>query len=236
MSENKTMPVTWQAQLLRFTAFADENLEPNLSDWWQVVIGEEPDKIDVHPKQKISVYESAFNLGRLLLQVQPGRIDWIYAADDVALKEIPILGVYSNVIHPFIDTITKWLNSNAIPSLNRLAYGAILLCPVTSRKESYTQLAQLLPVDIDTENSTDFFYQINRPRTIDDITINRLSKWSTLRSVFIPSNQVKIATKLEIDVNTSSDEKESIDSRMFGSILETLINWGNEIAEKGDIG
>lgn len=212
------------------------NSESKLSDWWHTVVGEDPDKIDVQPKQKLSIYQSAFNLGRLLLQIQPGRIDWVYVAEDSVPTEFPTLGVYDNAIHLFKDAISKWLRSNEIPTSSRLAYGAILVCPVNSRKEAYTQLAQLVrTLNIDTDNSTDFFYQINRPRTVDGIKINRLSKGSALASIFVSFNQVKIASKLELDINTSPDEIGSIETQKLGDILEALIELGNEIAQKGDI-
>jgi|688.fasta_scaffold369657_2 hypothetical protein len=236
MSQLKTEPIIWQAQLLRFTAFTNMNFESMLQQWWSTVVEEDPDKIDVQPKLKLSIYQSAFNSGRLLLQVQPGRIDWVYIAEDSAPTEFPTLGVYSSVMPLFKNTISKWMRVNEVPELSRLAYGAVLVSPVSSKKEAYLQLAQFMPtVNIDTDNSTDFFYQINRPRTVNDVKINRLSKWSAVTAMLLPLNQIKIASQLELDINTSPDRTDSITVQEFNSLLETLIELGDEIAHEGDI-
>ena len=46
--------------------------------------------------------------------------------------------------------------------LSRIAFGIVLLNEVNTFKNGYELLSNLLPIKIDIENSSDFFYQINK--------------------------------------------------------------------------
>ncbi len=102
-----------------------------------------------------------------------------------------------------------------------------------------------MPFDIDAEGSSDFFYQINRPRLLrlleSEFNINRLSKWSvaTLEMLafqikpdlkaFSPS-ETKHALRLELDINTSQFHTEPLDRKILPSIFEELVKYGIEIS------
>ncbi len=99
--------------------------------------------------------------------------------------------------------------------------------------------------------SSDFSYQINRPRIsgsgIPDLKINRLSKWSVASwrleewslgpqtTVKTLEGQEAFSCRLELDINTAADFSGEITSQSLASIFAEQINLGAEIAEHGDI-
>ena len=103
-------------------------------------------------------------------------------------------------------------------------------------------------VEIDIENSTDLFYQINRPikSTVEsDLIINRLSKWSAAR-VFglgllvgekpevIQDTRGYIASRLELDINTSQYNKNPFSKEKLIPLLQELSKLGDQISTEGD--
>ena len=74
--------------------------------------------------------------------------------------------------------------------ISRLAFGTVAICPTSSRESGYRELSPYLPTfQLDAEGSSDFSYQINRPRQIavdkKSCKVNRLGRWSVsaVRSV-----------------------------------------------------
>ncbi|MDQ7034545.1 MAG: hypothetical protein Q9P01_06835 [Anaerolineae bacterium] len=118
-----------------------------------------------------------------------------------------------------------------------------------STEAGYEKLTELLPFKIDAENSSDFFYQINRRRnsnTISNLELNRLSKWSVLKlqtaliRTDIAANQLitlpeAYACRLELDINTIQNFEGELDQDKLSDLFYELINLGKEIATKGDI-
>ena len=143
----------------------------------------------------------------------------------------------------------KWLA--IAPEIKRLAFGAVLLIPVSNRDEGYTTLSRYLPFPLDLE-ARNFTYQINRRRDsrlgLPGLEINRLSKWSCLErrmtqlqfvigesaiaSEDSPSN---FAMRLEVDINTVPEYPKSLESGNLTGLFSEFIELGAEIAEKGDI-
>lgn len=126
--------------------------------------------------------------------------------------------------------------------------------PEKSLKDSYNRLSYYLPFDLD-EDSSDFLYQINRPRKISSVesfecSVNRLSKWSASKwsvSLFAGSGSdpsqltqyitkpTQFAVRLELDINTAADFVGELDSEKLPHIFRELVELGKEIANKGDI-
>ncbi|MDE2885827.1 MAG: hypothetical protein OXO53_12150, partial [Chloroflexota bacterium] len=131
-----------------------------------------------------------------------------------------------------------------------LAFGAVLILRVPdiqSGQEQLSRYLQLQPSQLD--GSSDFLYQINRQRTsrVDEVIgINRLTKWSIMRGGGIAlevgpdairrlASDSVVACRLELDMNTQADRSVPINSSQIGAILEELVEYGNEISEKGDV-
>jgi hypothetical protein len=183
----------------------------------------------------------------LTLELGPMRIDWRLSLRDERIPPSlpPIIGSFGIVFAPFVSLMRTWLEQ--APVIQRLALGAILLAPVEDAKAGYERLSTFLPFKLD-PNSSDFLYQINRPRpaqALDDIEINRLSKWSvariqSLRLTMGAANpiaeavDVLTACRLEFDVNTSAKWQKALPSEALPALLDELAGLGQEIAAKGD--
>src|SRR6266516_7123412 len=71
---------SWSAFLFRLTAFLSPTAEFDTTNWWKDVVGEPPDAQISNPKlfQRLEIL--SYKNGNLLLEIQPGRIDWIYTS------------------------------------------------------------------------------------------------------------------------------------------------------------
>ena len=156
------------------------------------------------------------------------------------------------IISVFDSGVRAWLQTQ--PKLQRLAFGTIVVDEVNDRVAGYKVLNQLLPkVDIDIEHSSDFVYQINRPRLVkfDDhlsIKINRLSKWSTVAVVsqtltvvakerLRPSNvvaSIRNYSRAELDLSTDPEVLE-LPSSQIEPIWKKLVDLARELLLKGDV-
>jgi hypothetical protein len=196
-----------------------------------------------------------FREAKLILQIQPGRINWaLTAADSDSSSEdgIPNLDDLPSAAEALSDVCSGWFR--IAPPLRRLAFGAELLRNVADRAEAYSLLSRNLPgVQIDAAGSTDFLYRINRPRPtktgVPDLTINRLSTWS---AVLLQRLQVELGgitgtsaarpvgrgdhfCRLELDINTTAEFKSDLPSGSLKTIYDELVGSALEICEQGDV-
>jgi hypothetical protein len=166
---------------------------------------------------------------------------------------LPTFGSFESALQSIRDIAIKWFPE--APSIQRLALGAVLLLPAANRQEGYEILGRLLPaLEVDPENSTDLSYSINRPRLSKavgpSLRINRLSRWSVVQLVGfrlqVPTNAGDIskpltqdseltAARLELDINTSADHRESFLPGLLVPILDELTEMAIEVAGKGDV-
>lgn len=245
----------WQSSQLRLTVFP--TLDPKMSSqgWWEGVVGAAPEFRSAQPRQNIVQESGAFLNGTLTLNVSPLRIDWILtpSADQEPPEKLPSAGEFPKAVEAYGHVLSKWLAS--APRMKRVAFGAVLLQEVGSHEEGYLLIDKYLPsVELDPKSS-DFSYQINRPRksnVASSVTINRLSKWSvarlqsvqlqfqggkdatTLISGVAPT-QALFACRLELDMSTEAMRTEAFDSGSPQAIFGELIGLAMEIAAKGDV-
>jgi hypothetical protein len=244
----------WQVRNLRVTAFpgpsAQFNQEPN---WWAELMGEPPETSLRQSRREILEQEDHLENGRLSLTVQPNRINWLFSAiiDEEEIA-VPIIGPFEETLGIFLPLMERWLQLDTCPPLSRIAFGTILLFPVDSQQIGYQQLNELLPsITLDPEEDvSDFSYQINRPRNtitqVEDLRINRLSKWqvSTIRYASLivgqtstreSSAQALSACRLELDINTHQDFNSEFRSEHLLIVFNELVDLGREIARQGDV-
>jgi len=232
------------------TAFPTPDAEVIGQDWWTPVVGELPEQRVDQPrtgeKQEIAEYKN----GQLILQTQPIRINWLYQVNDDPLQEaaaISTLGIFSDALADFHELMNKWFLLDSSPAVSRLAFGAILLQPIGDIRKGYETLSSYLPfLSLDPINSSDFLYQINRRREtttqIPNLKINRLTKWSVLRTQLTVSAlrtaarvSEAFACRLELDINTAPEFEGEFRKEQLVEIFDELVKLGVEIAEKGDI-
>lgn len=248
---NRAEAVSWQADRLRLSAFPAPPGDVQPGTWWEDLLGERPDRQVNEPKRGTSLTEGPYGSGRLVLSVQPLRVDWVYSAseqDDVPEHVGVSLGPYGEALDTFARLMNRWLPM--APPLQRLAVGAVLRQPVPDRRTGYEKLQSFLPsVKLDSEHSSDFFYQINRPRpsrsNLPGLVINRLSKWSVgakqlgTLSLTPQRTSYRVAQEvfgcvLELDINTSPDFPGVLPGQLLGAIVGELIDISIEITQHGD--
>ena len=244
----------WQVETLRLTAFPSPAAQVAEPTWWTDLVGEPPDTRISRPRMGGHQEEGPFRGGKLLLRVQPNRIDWSFTTAEDQEREVesfPTIGSFPESLEKFLPLMLRWFELEPCPPAQRLAFGAILLQPVEDRPAGYRQISPYLPsIRLDPEGSSDFSYQINRPRdSISGITglrINRLSKWSvaTWRAVGLSMEPTRIgyfqsqehyACRLELDINTVPDFQGELHREQLPRIFEELADLGKEIATEGDI-
>lgn len=177
----------WQAETMRLTAFPGPAARIAEPTWWADLVGEPPEAKISRPRKGGQQEEGIFEGRKLVLVVEPSRIDWLLIpADhqDGEMGDIPTIGSFPEALDAFSQLMLRWFALGTCPPVRRLAFGAILLQPVEDRQTGYRQISAYLPsVRLDPEGSSDFSYQINRPRDstsgISGLRINRLSKWSS---------------------------------------------------------
>ena len=242
---------TWNAEHLRLTVFplATSNFQPQL--WWDDSIKMEPDAVNSFPKKGTTIISSRHDLGMLELNTELDRVH--FRLKPVIENEIPtieesLVGEFQATLKVFSNFVNSLLISKKSPAFSRIAFGATLHNPVDNREQGYEALDKLLPtIKLDPPNTTDFLYQINRPIAssldIPNLRINRLSKWSVVRSVssvvtlmsnFSQTSPPSFATRLELDISTDQNYDNQLPQEKLEEIYNELVVLGLEISINGD--
>ncbi|MGA6828710.1 hypothetical protein ACO9S2_14010 [Nitrospira sp. NS4] len=248
----------WQVEVTRVTAFYNPlptETTQQWNSWWNDLVGVPPENSNFRKRDGVSQHDGPFHGAVLILALQPSRIDWYLKANGEE-QNIEGLGesafLRPEAITKFQELVTKWMQLGSYPSVNRIALGQVLLHPVESKEAGYLYLGNFLhSVRLEPESS-DFMYQINRPRqsnVVNGLRINRLLKCavrlSAQLSFSVPmdtkensafARQVKSnhACRVELDINTAQEHTGQFDRAASERILGELINLAKEIAEKGE--
>ena len=244
----------WQAGTLRLTAFPSSGIDLTGASWWNDLLGEAPETKVSRPKQGGEQQEGPLKGGKLILRIQPLRIDWLFSGSDVPdakAETLPTLRSFPDALDTFLQLMLRWFELGSCPPVQRLAFGAVLFQPVDDRQTGYRKIATLLPsVKLDPEGSTDFSYQINRRRNstsgIADLGINRLSKWSVITwqsaklalgpaSLGYFPDREHFTCQLDLDINTAPDFRGDLPREQMSKVFQELVALGKEIAGEGDI-
>lgn len=258
MQDNVT-EILWKAETLRFTVFPVGSAEPlDAKLLWSLAENGPAEQIVEQPALGFTTAMGKTTIGSqqaaLIMQMFPDRIHWIVGADASKGTDshgMLVVGEFAAYRDIFTRMVLALLKNPSFPPIKRMAFGAVLLSPVKTREEGYVFLDHFLPaVEMDPQNSFEFFYQINRPRkheSSDIFRINRISKWSvgSLQNLTLSlgSGNTSIATKetgvfalrLEMDISTDSSSDARLSQDLMIELFPVLENFGAEISEKGDI-
>jgi len=241
----------WKTESLRMTAFLSPSSHVNQQNWWEEICGSPPEIRSSQPRtggqQDEGLFGDGKTQGRLILAVQPSRIDWLLTVDVASNSlELPSIGSFSESVDSFANLINRWLQVS--PNLQRIAFGATLSLPFQDVEQAYQYLPNYFPLNqLNLENAQDFNYRINRPRNtacdIPNLKINRLSSWSVVTFTqfqLIPQGSynatpLDVAVRLELDINTSPDFSGELPKDKLPEIFAELVKSGKEITLKGDI-
>lgn len=249
----------WKAESLRITGFGPSAANEPIEALWSTIAGSPPEQIEQRPKEGFSTAAGPFEGGILHLAYTPSRTDWIWSPSagnpTASYTEISSIGDYAKSTSTFAKISKDWLARK--PSLNRLAWGGVLLLPAADKEDGYEKLSGFLPsLKVDPTGSADLMYQINRPRNskiIEGLRIIRLSTWSvaviqslsmqlTLTSGVAAATATAGATgptfsacRLQVDINSAPDRQELLEADRVIQLLDEFILLANEISTHGDI-
>lgn len=253
----------WQVDLARVTAFygqIDSEKKQQWSSWWTDLVGVPPENTSLKKRDEISQDEGPFNGGDLILALQPGRIDWYLKARRAEQEDEDsqqnVICLKPEALVKFQELVSRWMKLDSCPPVTRLALGCVLMQQVESREAGYLRLRNYLPsVDLNPASS-DFLYQINRPRNstmvASGLRINRLCKWSVVLSgkfsfslPMVPKDKQPFtglvqgheqqACRVEVDVNSAPEYKDELVGDQLLSLFDEFVILAKEIAEKGDV-
>lgn len=244
----------WMVGYLRTTTFIPDLSMDDIikNSWCNQIVGRNPEDEYIDYQRSLKAQKSSFHDNLLTIVSQPKRIDWTLEAttdESSEMSTLPTLGSMSNrTLEPFVEIIKQWLDK--CPMANRLAFGALLVRPTANIQTGCEEIQQYLPhVQLKPHDTSDFFYQVNRPRksTVDQsIMINRLNKWSVgligTVGVTMDSSTLKTSTnihsqhvcRLELDINTVVLNSTISRDKTY-EIFQELVKHGLEISSEGDV-
>ena len=229
----------WLIESVRQTFFVD-TLAGDEGGYWAKVAGTEPAQRMQNTKIRASVETSELDDGLLTVQVSPRRLD---AMSTLTPTDSPEFTGFTDwkAIGARVRRIAEKLGGDLGERTSRVALGLVMHVPVRSRKDSYKHLATLLggKVHVD-EESEDFLYQINRPRTLEvdgvKLRLNRLSRWSTaMRLTVLGTSAPRYATRLELDLSTDAARTDALGAGACVSVFDATLSVADEIMNKGDV-
>lgn len=244
----------WRAEHARLTVFPMPDASTRSPEWWQAVTDGQPDETTMNPKKGSALIQGAFDPGKLILKLEPDRIDWLLTPSErdmdelAAAREFPTLGPAMEMVDAFSAIAEKWLARDDLPAIARIAFGAVLIHPEADRQAGYLRLPDYVPVQVNPESS-DFLFQINLPPAptatgLEGLRLNRLSKWSVVayKSIALRFTGTAVqaqpvpeavALRLELDVNTASAFAGPIPPARLVDIYRELVAGGRTIAANG---
>jgi len=237
----------WSLANARFSAFSSTSAAFDAT-YFEELFGFPPETQTTRKAQFLSEFSTTREQTVYQLVVAGPKIDVIISAG-LQVGEVPkAFPVLQEAVQVRVELRRVAASLiGRVPEVRRLAVGEQTLMPAASRIEAYKALARFLPsIKIDAENSSDFFYRINRPRIVDfngqKRVINRLSQWGCLQlNVTVTASEVSKtvvsgeAVSLITDVNsTAEDDLSALTSEEKVKITDKLFAFSAELSEKGD--
>jgi hypothetical protein len=239
----------WGVEKIRLTTFHASFAKAE--GWWESMTNQEPDsRVSKKGGDQAEIGPWEGLVLALTTQAQAGRIDWLASEPVGETINPPSL---TERLPAFSDLAKRWLVNERLPQpTNRMAFGLIVHLPVANLEEGYRRLSDYLPFDIDRATSSDFLYQLNRPRdstTLPGVRINRLTKWSVglffLQAVRLSGSGVSVSNdrgpercgcRLELDINTVfNEETPSLPHDSLQALFGEMVALSQEIISEGDI-
>jgi hypothetical protein len=248
----------WKALRLRATTFLSPDSEIDDTSIWSSVVGGLPDEEQRRPRESLLQQTGKLANFEIALRIVHPRIDWFVqpAIENPAGVDPPPdwqVALFDEALTTLKQLASQWFSMQL--HVVRVAFGANLVQPANDMREAYSTLDRYLAdLKVDPENSSDLLYQINRPRgsrVIEGLEINRLSKWSVMAQAsggwVLQTNPavgeqvaslpvaLRHASSLELDVNTKGTHGTNFPQPRLNELFDELMEWGSEIAEKGDV-
>lgn len=243
----------WQVENARVTAFtsAMSFQLTQLQEWWEEIIGEPPETVNLSRAAGQIDLTSTFDGYRLTLQTKPNRIDWrvLPNLDLLELQYLPTVGPFPESINEFLGLMYRWVELKTLPEINRIAFAIVLSFPVENLEHGQEELLKFMQFEnLGKGDIRTWQFHVNRPRVskiqeIENLSINRLTKWIlTNWTVRVQSNESEsikalkgLAVRLALDINTTDEFDGRFERKTLEKLLTELKDLCFEIIEKGDI-
>ncbi len=244
----------WRVEQLRLTVFLPTDLRQPAPSWWREIVGQEPPNQTIQQGIVIQhVGPVRGNYCQLALEIKSERVDWTFGplTSEEGLTGFPSFDELVPSLQVFRELLLPW--AEQITGVRRIAFGGVLSVAVPDRIAGYRALQPLLPsLTLDVERSSELLYQINRHATslaIPGLRINRLCNWAVVLAkmaqfqigpagaqvVMSPNETALTAVRLQLDINTDADRVEPLPSDTIRPVCEELVNYGEQIAVRGDV-
>ena len=246
-SDQRPPVEAWLGESLRLTAFPTADAQVTAETWWKGLFGEEASTQTIQRTSFTRQEQGEWQGGLLSLTVHPARIDWVFSPkvpQDTPLSDFPSVGPLLESAPKFVELMLRWLPSG--PALDRLALGLGAFLPVPDQAKGYGILATLLPsVKVDPESS-DFRYQINRPRPsrrgAEGLQINRLAAWAVMRLELVSITGSAgarraaglYACRTDVDINTAPSPSQPLPQERLPDLLQEFLDIALQIVAEGD--
>ncbi|HYM30439.1 MAG TPA: hypothetical protein VEU47_04020 [Candidatus Cybelea sp.] len=247
----------WQANLLRLTVFLQAPLQDTTTVWHDFAAAD-PEVDEFRSREGMRRQFGGFGGAALEVQASAPRIDFLLTP--AAPTDTPpgppsfpptVFGAAGEKLGLFCEAVRGWL-AEATPNTLRIAFGAILMIPVSSRAEGYGYLSRLLQsVEVDADTTEELLYRVNRPKqsqTNGSLRLNRIMTWSCLRfrafttagampGPGIPTLRLgeEHFVRLEVDNSTPAERSEPLETSQVGAIYDELVRMAIENAENGEL-
>lgn len=252
MSEPRWPIEDWDTESIRVSIFTPLRYDSRnqYRELWEGASGHIPETVDIRPIDGITRLQGVVGDNNLLVSIQEGRIDWYI--NPVPPQGRPIDVLTLNRVESVFRILNKALRVSleVISSVQRLAFAPVLLRVVPDRPTGLNQMEKYFRhLNVDTLDSEDFSYQINRRRAsqaVPHARINRLASWTiqeggNVSFSITPSGVPAISDsnpftvrRLEMDVNTT-EETTDIPTSKGVALFHELVGMASEIANEGDI-
>ena len=246
----------WQAIRVRATTFLSPDVEIDENSIWPTVVGGVPEEEQRRAREGLLQQMGTMADLVVVFRIVHPRVDWFVQPPAQAQgmpPDSPDWGVVSfdHALQTLFQLSTEWFS--IVTGVNRIAFGANLVRPASSLTEAHIDLAgHLSELNFGLEGSSDFLYQINRPRpseVVNGLEINRLSKWAIMiqttgnfvlqdaagEQVSLQPSSREYASSLELDINTRAGPQLAGAPTQLNDIFRELTEMGKEISVQGDI-
>ena len=243
------MALDWGAESLRVSLFSN-GPTPVTDEDWSAISGQ-TEKYNRQTTLGGHIFSGNIDEGQLNFSGINKRVDIILTATPpiapASEVRLPTIGPWEAARDRFAKFTSAWIETAKFPIV-RLAFGAVVLCPAASRRESYKILKSLLAsVSVDPDKMRELLFRINWPTTskiIDGLLINRITNWSEIEFLLAsvelgasPSTTTSSqghAVRLELDHSTDLARSEPFGHRQVLSIYKELISAASDNANRGE--
>jgi hypothetical protein len=215
------MPLEWDAETLRLSLFFSEPLKVSVGDWQKITGTDEPESTQNAPGRRSML--GPFQRAALQISTIGPRVDCMLVpkspSEQLDKGYVPSVGPIPDALNDFVTATAAWLASLEQP-VHRIAFAGAVFTKCGTIREGYaTLLSMLRSVKGDPDKMRELIFRINWPvqsRSLNDLTLNRITAWSILRlniqvvaqigqTTTVEDTPMSNVIRMEFDHNTDAE-------------------------------